>query len=126
MEVQRGFPLISGHGCQSAVAFCPDPGLLAPKSGVEAGWKVQTRNFICVVLRYRPEKMASSSKRRSTLTVLGVVVALGVGGTLAWRRASMTSPVTFRSTRVYRGSLQATVTATGRLNAVCTVEVGSH
>jgi len=70
--------------------------------------------------------MASSSKHRSTITILGVVVALGVVGTLAWRRASMTAPVTFRTARVDRGSVEATVTATGALNAVVTVQVGSQ
>jgi HlyD family secretion protein len=70
--------------------------------------------------------MASSSKRRSTVTVLAVVVLLAGGGVWAWRRSNMTVPVTFRTARVDRGSVEATVTATGALNAVVTVQVGSQ
>jgi HlyD family secretion protein len=70
--------------------------------------------------------MSSSSKRRSTITILGVAVVLGVAGTWTWRRASMAMPVTFRTARVDRGSVEATVTATGALNAVVTVQVGSQ
>src|SRR5450432_2379490 len=70
--------------------------------------------------------MASSSKRRSTFTILAVVALLAGGGVWAWRRASMTVPVTFRTARVDRGAVEATVTATGALNAVVTVQVGSQ
>jgi HlyD family secretion protein len=69
--------------------------------------------------------MASSSKRRSTITVLGIVVLLGAGGVWAWKRANTTVPVTFRTARVDRGAVEATVTATGAINAVVTVQVGS-
>src|SRR6516162_6021585 len=69
--------------------------------------------------------MASASKRRSTITVLIFVALVGAFGVVLWKRASATPPVTFRTARVDRGSVEATVTATGQLNAVVTVQVGS-
>src|SRR5258708_162057 len=69
--------------------------------------------------------MASASKRRSTITVVAVVALLGAAGVWGWRRANQAVPVTFRTVRVDRGSVEATVTATGALNAVVTVQVGS-
>jgi HlyD family secretion protein len=68
--------------------------------------------------------MARSS-RRSTTTFLVIAVVVVAAGLWAWRRASQTPPVTFRTVRVDRGSVEATVTATGALNAVVTVQVGS-
>jgi HlyD family secretion protein len=72
--------------------------------------------------------MAGRSKRssRSTATVLIVGVILVAGGLWAWRRAGSTPPVSFRTARVDRGAVEATVTATGALNAVVTVQVGSQ
>ena len=70
--------------------------------------------------------MASASKRRSTVTALAVVILLGAGGFWLWKRASQVPPVAFRTVRVDRGSVEATVTATGALNAVVTVQVGSQ
>src|SRR5450432_1478998 len=69
--------------------------------------------------------MARSS-RRSTTTFLVIAVVVVAAGLWAWRRASQTPPVTFRTVRVDRGSVEATVTATGALNAVVTVQVGSQ
>jgi HlyD family secretion protein len=69
--------------------------------------------------------MASASKRRSTITALVVVALVGASGVFLWKRASTTPPVTFRTARVDRGSVEATVTATGAINAVVTVQVGS-
>jgi HlyD family secretion protein len=69
--------------------------------------------------------MASASKRRSTITVLIFVALVGAFGVVLWKRASATPPVTFRTARVDRGSVEATVTATGAINAVVTVQVGS-
>src|SRR5262249_32275181 len=65
-------------------------------------------------------------KSRSTATVLIVTALVVTGGVWAWRRASSAAPVTFRTARVDRGSVEATVTATGALNAVVTVQVGSQ
>src|SRR6516165_856614 len=69
--------------------------------------------------------MASASKRRSMVTVVGVLAVLGAGGVWLWKRASTPTPVTFRTARVDRGAVEATVTATGAINAVVTVQVGS-
>jgi HlyD family secretion protein len=69
--------------------------------------------------------MASASKRRSTITVVGVCVLVAGFGVVLWKRANTAAPVTFRTARVDRGSVEATVTATGAINAVVTVQVGS-
>ncbi len=72
--------------------------------------------------------MAGSSKRggRSVGAILVVGLLVVGGGVWAWRRASSVPPVTFRTARVERGAVEATVTATGALNAVVTVQVGSQ
>jgi HlyD family secretion protein len=66
------------------------------------------------------------SRGRSTATFLIIAGLLAAGGIFAWRRASAPAPVTFRMAKVDRGSVEATVTATGALNAVVTVQVGSQ
>jgi HlyD family secretion protein len=48
------------------------------------------------------------------------------GGYWAWRAARATTPVTFRTARLDKGTVESTVTATGALNAVVTVQVGSQ
>jgi HlyD family secretion protein len=70
--------------------------------------------------------MAGRSNKRSTATLLVVAGLAVAGGVWAWKRASSTPPVTFRTARVDRGAVEATVTATGALNAVVTVQVGSQ
>jgi HlyD family secretion protein len=70
--------------------------------------------------------MTARSKGRSTVTLLLVTGLVVAGGLWAWRRANSAAPVTFRTARVDRGSVEATVTATGALNAVVTVQVGSQ
>jgi HlyD family secretion protein len=67
----------------------------------------------------------ASSKRRSRITIVVVGALVVAAGAWAWRRSNMTPPVTFRTARVDRGSVEATVTATGAINAVVTVQVGS-
>ncbi|HEX4406372.1 MAG TPA: efflux RND transporter periplasmic adaptor subunit, partial [Polyangia bacterium] len=59
------------------------------------------------------------------MTIVLVGAAVLAGGVWAWRRANTVPPVTFRLARVDRGSVEATVTATGAINAVVTVQVGS-
>jgi HlyD family secretion protein len=68
----------------------------------------------------------TKSRGRSTVTFLIIGGLLAGGGVFAWKRASAPTPVTFRMVRVDRGSVEATVTATGALNAVVTVQVGSQ
>jgi HlyD family secretion protein len=70
--------------------------------------------------------MTARSKGRSTATLLFVTGLVVGGGLWAWKRANSSTPVTFRTVRVDRGSVEATVTATGALNAVVTVQVGSQ
>lgn len=70
--------------------------------------------------------MATGSKRRSTITGLLVLILAGGGGWWGWKRSSRETPVTFRTVRVDRGAVESTVTATGALNAVVTVQVGSQ
>jgi HlyD family secretion protein len=55
-----------------------------------------------------------------------IAAAVAGGGYWAWRAARSTQPVTFRTVRLDKGSVEATVTATGALNAVVTVQVGSQ
>jgi HlyD family secretion protein len=66
--------------------------------------------------------------RRRTLSnwwVLAIATAM-TGGVWAWRASRAEAPVTFRTARIDRGTVEATVTATGSLNAVVTVQVGSQ
>ena len=65
----------------------------------------------------------SKSRILRTVVLVGVVVG---GGFWAWRASRSAPPVTFRTAKVDRGTVEATVTATGALNAVVTVQVGSQ
>src|SRR4051812_36433589 len=65
------------------------------------------------------------SKRRTPGVIL-VLLLLAGGGYWAWRASQSGPPVTFRTAKVDRGTVEATVTATGALNAVVTVQVGSQ
>src|SRR5438128_1287120 len=58
----------------------------------------------------------------------GIVLLVigGVGGVWLWRKSSSEAPVVFRTAKVDRGVVEETVTATGALNAVVTVQVGSQ
>ena len=61
------------------------------------------------------------------LIALAVVVALTVGGWFGWRSYSESSaPPQYRTAKVMRGPLTATVSATGTLNPVTSVQVGSQ
>src|SRR6185369_15719570 len=57
---------------------------------------------------------------------LVVVAVLAAGGVWAWRASRSTAPATFRTVRLDKGTVESTVTATGALNAVVTVQVGSQ
>src|SRR5713226_9629963 len=63
--------------------------------------------------------------RRAWIVVVMIVLAAGASG--AWfYTQSRGSTARFRSAKVERGPLTATVSATGTLNAVVTVQVGSQ
>jgi HlyD family secretion protein len=67
---------------------------------------------------------------RSRLRLLKAAVpVLLIGGGLAWfavRKSASDAPVSFKIAKVDRGSIEQIVTATGQLNAVVTVLVGSQ
>ncbi len=54
------------------------------------------------------------------------MVVLAAGGVWAWRASRSTTPATFRTVRLDKGTVESTVTATGAVNAVVTVQVGSQ
>ncbi len=64
------------------------------------------------------------SKRMKLILGGAVVAALALAGFYYWRNSS-TAPV-YMTARVERGNLRNTVTATGTLQAVTTVQVGSQ
>jgi len=69
-------------------------------------------------------KRLNLSKRKKLLLGVGVVAVLGLAGFYFWGNSS-TAPV-YLTARVERGNLRNTVTATGTLQAVTTVQVGSQ
>src|ERR1700731_1255977 len=75
---------------------------------------------------FRPTPTARGRRRNWTKWALtaGVVVALGVGVEL-WRMHAANS-IGYDTVPVERGPIQASVTATGTLNAVVDVQVGSQ
>src|SRR5215471_14383230 len=66
--------------------------------------------------------------RRSRVSLASVLlgVLLIGGGYWAWRAARSSPTVSFRTVRLDKGTVESTVTATGSLNAVVTVQVGSQ
>src|SRR3954451_13644147 len=67
--------------------------------------------------------MARSKGISRGLVALVVVAAAAIW---AWRASRSTPPATFRTVRLDKGTVESTVTATGSLNAVVTVQVGSQ
>jgi HlyD family secretion protein len=63
--------------------------------------------------------------RRAWIVVVMVVLAAGASGAWFYTQSRGSTP-RFRSAKVERGPLTATVSATGTLNAVVTVQVGSQ
>lgn len=63
---------------------------------------------------------------RKSLTIVVVLALAAAAGTWWYRRASAGNAVTFRFAAVERGTLQSTVSSTGALNAVTTVQVGTQ
>jgi HlyD family secretion protein len=67
--------------------------------------------------------------RKGARVVKGIVLVALLGGGVTFfvlRRASSDGPVTFKVGKVDRGPVEQTVTSTGQLNAVVTVQVGSQ
>ena len=62
------------------------------------------------------------------IAIAGVAIALGAAGTTAWlhERADAKEAPAYRTAAVTRGSLKSTVSATGTLQAVRTVQVGTQ
>jgi HlyD family secretion protein len=69
--------------------------------------------------------MTRSRLRLIRAIVIVAVVGAGVGY-FALRRSASDAPITFKVGRIDRGTVEQTVTATGQLNAVVTVQVGSQ
>src|SRR5215470_20011891 len=64
------------------------------------------------------------SKKQLVLTAIGVILVGGTGGYYLWgRRASSEE---FITAKIERGNIRNTVSATGTLQAVTTVQVGSQ
>src|SRR5262249_56839834 len=64
------------------------------------------------------------NKKQLILTAIGVVLVGGTGGYILWgRRASSEE---FITAKIERGNIRNTVSATGTLQAVTTVQVGSQ
>ncbi len=67
--------------------------------------------------------------RRSKSIFKSVLLVVGLGGGVAFfalRRSASDAPVVYKMTKLDRGSVEQVVTATGSLNAVVTVQVGSQ
>jgi len=71
-----------------------------------------------------PPKLRAAKKSRRKWWVIGAVVTCVALGTWALLRGR--NEVEYRTAPVDRGDIEATVTATGSLNAVVTVQVGSQ
>src|SRR5216110_3508658 len=76
------------------------------------------------------KRSAPPPHRRSRLRFMKwavLVVVLGAGvGYFALRRSASDAPISFKVGKLDRGPVEQTVTATGQLNAVVTVQVGSQ
>src|SRR5712691_9074662 len=69
-------------------------------------------------------KKFSFSRKKRLLTAVAVVLVVGLAGFYFW--GNKASAAEYMTSRVERGSLRNTVTATGTLQAVTTVQVGSQ
>ena len=65
------------------------------------------------------------NKQRSLIAVI-VIALLSVAGVLVYRVAYAKEAPAYRFATVQRGNIQSTVSATGTLNAVTTVSVGTQ
>jgi HlyD family secretion protein len=65
-------------------------------------------------------------KRKLIMIVAGVAIVAAVAGGLAWRASSAKKGATFQYGEVTRGDIVNTVSSTGTLSAVNTVEIGAQ
>jgi HlyD family secretion protein len=65
-------------------------------------------------------------KRKKTTIAIALIAVLAVVGVLVHREAFARETATYRFTAVERGDVEASVSATGTLNAVRTVQVGTQ
>ena len=75
--------------------------------------------------RYRSVSTGIMKQKKSVIAV-GLVLILSVIGVLVHRLAFAKETTTYRFATIERGNLQSTVSATGTLNAVTTVSVGTQ
>jgi len=75
--------------------------------------------------RYRSVSTGIMRQKKSVIAV-GLVLILSVIGVLVHRLAFAKETTTYRFATIERGNLQSTVSATGTLNAVTTVSVGTQ
>ena len=64
--------------------------------------------------------------KKTRFAVVAVVVAVGAGALWIYRNAEAHEPPAYRFATVTRGNLESTVSATGALRAVTTVQVGTQ
>ena len=64
--------------------------------------------------------------KKTGLVIGGVVLALAGGGAWWWSQRSATEAVQYRTAKIERGPLQATVSASGAVNPVTQVSVGTQ
>src|SRR5881396_3707377 len=64
--------------------------------------------------------------RKKSLITIAIVAILAVAGILVRQVAFAKEPATYRFATITRGDMKATVSATGTLNAVTTVSVGTQ
>jgi HlyD family secretion protein len=68
----------------------------------------------------------SNTMKKTRITAAVVVVVLAAAGFWLYRRADAHEAPAYRTAQIERGDLQATVSATGALSAVTTVQVGTQ
>ena len=64
--------------------------------------------------------------KKVTWITTAVVIALAGGGAWWWTQRSKADDVTYRTAKLERGNLQATVSASGAVNPVKQVSVGTQ
>lgn len=74
----------------------------------------------------RARTCALKPLKRGSLIALGVVAALALGGAYLWWKNPFAAPPSWRLAKIERGTVTAAVAATGTLNPVVSVQVGSQ